>query len=322
MICRLCLKEVNEFKSAFDVTKHKLDMASLIEKHFWFELQQNDSISTVICNDCWLTVSDFHEFYKSIEEAQSHLSEKVVVKIENTNVEHSIENVMIQSIPFSNKQEPNDDFNESNDEDPFDMPIDEADNNSPSLFPGGKDFNGKLNIKNLNTNVIKGIKNVSDGKDEKFKNHDADDSFNKKETVKIGKKRNDNKTMKKEKVMKPTRTTRTKTSLAKLQRNTNECLKKVGRKSSKTENTNSKQAKSKKPIEDPKSLALDEEIAKFMSLRCERCKLEVTNFSALQSHMLAEHNIKGYARCCHRRFSSRFLLLDHIRQHSNPDSLK
>uniref|UniRef100_A0A1B0C697 Pre-mRNA-splicing factor SLU7 n=1 Tax=Glossina palpalis gambiensis TaxID=67801 RepID=A0A1B0C697_9MUSC len=46
---------------------------------------------------------------------------------------HSIENVMIQSIPLSSKLEPNDDLNEFKYEDPFEMPIDEADNN-PSLL--------------------------------------------------------------------------------------------------------------------------------------------------------------------------------------------
>ncbi|KAI9575777.1 hypothetical protein GQX74_009490 [Glossina fuscipes] len=55
-----------------------------------------------------------------------------VVKIENDNVEHSIENVMIQSIPPI-ELEPNDDLNEFKYEDPFEMPIDEADNN-PSLL--------------------------------------------------------------------------------------------------------------------------------------------------------------------------------------------
>uniref|UniRef100_A0A1A9UY42 Transcription factor grauzone n=1 Tax=Glossina austeni TaxID=7395 RepID=A0A1A9UY42_GLOAU len=312
MICRLCLKEVNEFKSVFDVAECKLDMASIIAKHFWFELQQNDQISTVICNNCWLKVSDFHEFYKSVEKAQSNLGENVVVKIENNNVEHSIENVMIQSIPFSNKLEPNDDLNESNDEDPFEMPIDEADNN-PSLLLKEKD----LNDKRFSTNATEGVANVINYKNEKFDSDDGD-PFSSGET-KIGKKRESTKLSKKEKSIKCARTTRMKNPSPKLPRNATE---KGTRKLSKSENNDSKKTKVKKPLEDPKSVAIDEEIAKFMKLHCERCKLEVTNFSALQSHMLAEHNIKGYARCCHRRFSSRFLLIDHIRQHSNPDSLK
>ncbi|KAI9575846.1 hypothetical protein GQX74_005618 [Glossina fuscipes] len=61
---------------------------------------------------------------------------------ENDNVGHSIENVMIQSIPFSNKLEPNDDLNEFNDEDLFEMPTDEADNNL-SLLLTEKDLNDK-----------------------------------------------------------------------------------------------------------------------------------------------------------------------------------
>uniref|UniRef100_A0A1B0BIN8 Uncharacterized protein n=1 Tax=Glossina palpalis gambiensis TaxID=67801 RepID=A0A1B0BIN8_9MUSC len=65
-----------------------------------------------------------------------------LVFLENDNVEQSIENVMIQSIPFSNKLEPNDDLNEFNDEDLFEMPTDEADNNL-SLLLTEKDLNDK-----------------------------------------------------------------------------------------------------------------------------------------------------------------------------------
>uniref|UniRef100_A0A1A9WJ82 Transcription factor grauzone n=1 Tax=Glossina brevipalpis TaxID=37001 RepID=A0A1A9WJ82_9MUSC len=299
MICRLCLLENGEFKSVFDVVDHERTMASIIEKYFWFELQQNDPISTIICDNCWLKISDFHEFYKSIEEAQSHLSEKVVVKIENTSAEHSIENVMVQSIPFSSKEEPNDNSGEENDEDPFDMPVDGADN-SHSLLSEGKDSYDKLRSQSY----IECVKKVDEYKDEEFNDNN-------------GKKIE----MKMKKAIKSVKTTKTKNSLRKLQLNANERDKNSTKKPVKTEK-NSKKAKMQKPVEDPKSLALDEEIAKFMTLHCERCKLEVKNFNALKSHMLAEHNIKGYARCCNRRFSSRFLLLDHIRQHSNPDSLK
>uniref|UniRef100_A0A1B0C5E1 C2H2-type domain-containing protein n=1 Tax=Glossina palpalis gambiensis TaxID=67801 RepID=A0A1B0C5E1_9MUSC len=66
-------------------------------------------------------------------------------------------------------------------------------------------------------------------------------------------------------------------------------------------------------------LAFIEEIAKFMSLSCELCSVEVKNFHDLDSHMHAKHKVKRYARCCNEKFSKRFLLLDNIRQHSNPD---
>uniref|UniRef100_A0A1B0B678 Transcription factor grauzone n=1 Tax=Glossina palpalis gambiensis TaxID=67801 RepID=A0A1B0B678_9MUSC len=308
MICRLCLQESCDFKSAFDSADNERTIASIIEKYFWFEFQQNDQISTVICNNCWLKVSDFHEFYKSVEEAQSHLGENVVVKIENISVEHSIENVIVQSIPFSSKQEPND-FAEANDEDPFDMPIDRVDNNPSSLLKR-KDSNDKLRTQTYGINSMETVENVGDDKDEKSSGHNG-----RKAAVK--------KSLKKKKPIKSATTGRTKKNpMPKLQRNVNLCLTKNTRKLGKTENNNSKKEKVKKPIEDPKSIAFDEEIANFMSLHCDRCKLEAKNFNALHSHMLAEHNVKGYARCCNRRFSSRFLLLDHIRRHSNPDSLK
>ncbi|KAL9919841.1 transcription factor grauzone-like isoform 1-T1 [Glossina fuscipes fuscipes] len=65
-------------------------------------------------------------------------------------------------------------------------------------------------------------------------------------------------------------------------------------------------------------LAVDEEIAMFMSLHCEQCNEEATNFTAFNRHMRAEHNVRGYVRCCNKQFSKHGLLVEHIHAHLNP----
>uniref|UniRef100_A0A1B0B1W0 C2H2-type domain-containing protein n=1 Tax=Glossina palpalis gambiensis TaxID=67801 RepID=A0A1B0B1W0_9MUSC len=69
-------------------------------------------------------------------------------------------------------------------------------------------------------------------------------------------------------------------------------------------------------------LNVDEEIAMFMSLHCEQCNEEATNITALNRHMRAEHNVRGYVRCCNKQFSKHGLLVEHIRAHLNPACYK
>lgn len=65
---------------------------------------------------------------------------------------------------------------------------------------------------------------------------------------------------------------------------------------------------------------IDDQISRYMSLHCEVCNLESENFAGLRAHMREAHNIKkGYAKCCNKKFLKRALLLDHIRQHLDPD---
>lgn len=69
-------------------------------------------------------------------------------------------------------------------------------------------------------------------------------------------------------------------------------------------------------------LAVDEEIAKFMSLHCELCHKEANNFTSLKGHMRTEHKTKGYVKCCNKKFRERGLLVEHIRVHFNPACYK
>uniref|UniRef100_A0A1A9WJ83 Transcription factor grauzone n=1 Tax=Glossina brevipalpis TaxID=37001 RepID=A0A1A9WJ83_9MUSC len=322
MICRLCLKEVNEFKSAFDATDNKLSMAIIISKHFWFELQKNDPISTAICDNCWLKISDFHEFYKSIEEAQKHLSKNIVVKIEHIVEENSIENVMIQSFPIEfSKQENEIEVNEMNDEVPFDIMTDGI-NDSTSTHLSAEDCqNIGSTLQSNNNYTTLDVKEIVDYRNEKFNDRNGD-PFQKEvfiENERIG----INGLTKNKRTVKTSGLSRITRSSSKVERSVPliqkaRCSKTVPVKVHKI-----KKRKTNELSEIAKAVReKDEEIAKFMSLRCELCKSAANNFDSLNNHMLTEHKINGYVRCCNKKFSKRFLLLDHIRNHSNPERFK
>uniref|UniRef100_A0A1A9WJ79 Transcription factor grauzone n=1 Tax=Glossina brevipalpis TaxID=37001 RepID=A0A1A9WJ79_9MUSC len=321
MICRLCLKEVNEYKNAFEVKSCKLTMASIIREHFWFEVQENDPISTVICDNCWLKVSDFHEFYKSIEEAQNYLGEKVVVKIEHIGEEHSIENVVIQPFPAQfSKQELEVDFNEVNDEVPFDI-MTEGTKDNLNTDMRMEDFPDIERTQQSNNNYTAlNVNKIVDYKTEKLNDHRQ--AFIKNE----GKGRNE--LAKKKRTFKTSELSRITRSSSKIKLSVpltqqTRCLKTVPAKVNKIERNNVTKEKTKKlPEQDKATREQDEEIAKFMSLHCELCKSPATNFNSLRNHMFAEHKINGYVRCCNKKFSKRSLLLDHIGQHTNPECFK
>ncbi|XP_067634180.1 transcription factor grauzone isoform X2 [Eurosta solidaginis] len=74
MLCRVCLKESECCLEIFDVNGEQLGIAEILRRHFWFQPLPNDTISTVICRMCWLKVSDFHQFYLTVERAHHILS--------------------------------------------------------------------------------------------------------------------------------------------------------------------------------------------------------------------------------------------------------
>uniref|UniRef100_A0A0A1WN67 Transcription factor grauzone n=1 Tax=Zeugodacus cucurbitae TaxID=28588 RepID=A0A0A1WN67_ZEUCU len=97
MVCRLCLKYSDCCLEIFDVNGEQLEIADILKRHFWFQPLPNDTISTVICRICWLKVSDFHQFYLTIEQAHSSLSdtyvkhETVTVAIDQDFIEQSVQ---------------------------------------------------------------------------------------------------------------------------------------------------------------------------------------------------------------------------------------
>ncbi|XP_023158553.1 transcription factor grauzone-like isoform X2 [Ceratitis capitata] len=92
MICRLCLKEADCCLEIFDVNGEQLGIAEILKRHFWFQPLPSDTISTVICRICWLKVSDFHQFYLTVEQAHSLLN--------GIDVKHETVTMVINTVDF------------------------------------------------------------------------------------------------------------------------------------------------------------------------------------------------------------------------------
>ncbi|XP_053962180.1 transcription factor grauzone [Anastrepha ludens] len=80
MLCRLCIKYSDGFLNMFDRNGVGLGIADILGRHFWFKPHPDDHMSAVICSTCWLKVNDFHQFYVTVEQTHSTLSNDVVKK--------------------------------------------------------------------------------------------------------------------------------------------------------------------------------------------------------------------------------------------------
>jgi len=61
----------------------------------------------------------------------------------------------------------------------------------------------------------------------------------------------------------------------------------------------------------------DKKICLFASMACEVCSLPLESMANSTSHYKKEHDMKGYLKCCGRRFTQRYRLVHHVNTHLN-----
>ncbi|XP_073828363.1 uncharacterized protein [Musca autumnalis] len=67
----------------------------------------------------------------------------------------------------------------------------------------------------------------------------------------------------------------------------------------------------------------DELIANLLpSLECDLCKQNFPNYNMLRLHFTKEHQQKCYVFCCEKKFRRRFMLVEHLRLHLDPETYK
>ncbi|XP_030558315.1 transcription factor grauzone [Drosophila novamexicana] len=71
-----------------------------------------------------------------------------------------------------------------------------------------------------------------------------------------------------------------------------------------------------------KSQEFNEYIRENYKVQCPVCNVPLEDFSEMLSHTRKEHNQRGYAMCCNRKFWKRGVLVDHLQRHQNPDLFK
>ncbi|XP_065367719.1 transcription factor grauzone-like isoform X2 [Calliphora vicina] len=304
MVCRLCLKELDDLINIFNKIDGELKMSEVPKK--------DDPISTVICKHCWLKVYDFHEFYKMVHSAYRVLQDGFTAKGENmTHCDSTNEFEEYCSLPY--ECESYDRICEIG-ELPYQMQSKELEESYIKTYKiAPRDVLSDNSICDENhpdTNTSYNEIIVATGKKENTKNicrdiNESESSIEKK----ISHKSTKLKYVLSNSVNKNTIASNAKGSM--------------GRKRGRPKKEKGPMKPRKNPDEQEtykaKIKEYDAEIAKFMSLYCDICNSKSENFPALRVHMRDTHNIKeGYVTCCEKKFNKRALLLYHIRQHLNP----
>lgn len=63
----------------------------------------------------------------------------------------------------------------------------------------------------------------------------------------------------------------------------------------------------------------DDLIKKSIDVQCPKCLKSLPTIETVLSHMQDVHNEPGYLQCCGRRFTKRFMLLEHVYFHIKPE---
>ncbi|KAM7342757.1 transcription factor grauzone-like isoform 2-T2 [Cochliomyia hominivorax] len=86
MLCCICLLETTNMLDIFNEQGKNLNIANIINKHFWFKTRPDDALTSHICTICWPKIEDFHSFYQTVEDAhklyQENQHKKFVIKQE------------------------------------------------------------------------------------------------------------------------------------------------------------------------------------------------------------------------------------------------
>lgn len=71
-----------------------------------------------------------------------------------------------------------------------------------------------------------------------------------------------------------------------------------------------------------KSQEFNDYIRDHFKVQCHVCNVPMQDFSEMLLHARKEHNQRGYAMCCNRKFLKRGVLVDHLRRHQDPELFK
>ncbi|XP_017867263.1 PREDICTED: transcription factor grauzone isoform X2 [Drosophila arizonae] len=294
-ICRLCLRGCgsqmclqifNSEAGDAGVEGNVPNVAEVLRQHFWFEVIPNDAISKVVCNVCWTQVSEFHQFYVSIQEAQ----------------------LIFANAPKF-KQDPDPDMMNTSWPEEVMMPAEE-------LTVDG-DTNNDCTSTQVNINPLDGLDLEmatyvhvgTDSKPEiKLERLTPDEFMNQLDDVDIivtrsGRKRKrDTETIDKERRAKEKRSAQSK-----------------GHEKRKTT-----AKRTFKKQQWPPFCKEDEDLIKrYVVMGCELCIFLADDFDGIRDHFKDKHpDERPYVKCCGRKLNKRCLIVEHARRHENPEYIK
>ncbi|EDW02554.1 transcription factor grauzone [Drosophila grimshawi] len=275
-----------------------LDINQIIEKHFWLRTKD---VSGHICGTCWDQLYAFHKFYTNVEQAHEQLLLQSTTKEAETEANTTLKMepaVQVQVNPNPVQQETG--FAG----DSVAAAVKRRRGRPRKQLPGKEaiviDSNEfKAVLEQINLNEIKiefpeadlSIADVLDDQEEQNITDYLEQSECESDAAAAITKSNKRK-----------RTQKVKKHCKKLK-----VVSKV--KSSGVRNIK-------------KSQEFNDYIREHYKVHCSICNVPLGDFSEMLVHTRKEHNQRGFALCCNRKFWKRGILVDHLQRHQNPEFFK
>ncbi|XP_060658989.1 transcription factor grauzone [Drosophila nasuta] len=281
-----------------------LQMNEIIEKHFW--LQTKDA-SGHVCGACWDQLFAFHNFYESVEQAHKQLAANVAKESENTTNTAALllprdvikqETVPPESVAAAVKRRRGRPRKQ--------LPPEEATCIDSSEF---KAVLEQINLNEIKIEFPEADLSIADVLEEQDQDDDEEEhTMSDYLQQSVG---GESETL--EVAVKPKPKTKT---VRKTKTKKRRCAKKL------------------KVIKQPKKLPSDsvhnmakskefnDYIRDHYKVICPICNGAMEDFTELLVHTRKEHNQRGYALCCNRKFWKRGVLVDHLRRHQDPELFK
>ncbi|XP_054738115.1 transcription factor grauzone [Anastrepha obliqua] len=344
MICRLCLKDITEVINIFDEIGTELNVAAVLAKHFWFEPRSDDPISTAICNSCWISVSNFNEFYLGVEEAHRLLTERFLLKSDaeprgrkqhsySVSDEKVVDGWLQTSLSTTLSKPESGGEKEKIVDDSFENPnqnkstTDEENHEEPKLLKNEllwNDDERSIYSESFIEDVMGLVEESEDAlalppekklrvtRSNTKKNFEHNKSSS---NIDAPINPDDEKTVEAENSI-GNKKRRGRPPKLRSEATDDESSKKEKSKSKRNSNEGDD---SQQESYEERMRQIDEKIAQCIRLTCDICASEQPTFSQLRKHMEKMHQCKGYATCCNKKFNKRALLVGHIEKHINPD---
>ncbi|XP_037810347.1 zinc finger protein 91-like [Lucilia sericata] len=320
LCCSLCCSPSSEYKTLQNEVGDSTEVYEITVKYFDPMLITDEEFPKcsqehkVLCQDCWVPIKEFHEFQQNVIKTRTLLEKSdikqlpLIIKTEN-------------ETELDEDKECDDDryFDKSDDDkdDDYDIGLDDISvKNDLKENSVSTDEDDEKPLISWKTTKVVNNKTKNDASSKKT---DSDSTIQKpkgkrgrkpKNVAKTRGKReqNDNET---ENTDQEGNNNDIKTKKTKLDNNVVD------------NGDDDKQEKSNSKFNLEKARESDAFIREWKPiLECDLCEESSTSFDKLRTHFREKHKTRFYIKCCERKFYRRYVLVNHIQLHLNPETHK
>ncbi|KAG4067427.1 hypothetical protein HA402_009664 [Bradysia odoriphaga] len=322
--CTLCekpfhspfaLKTIENVVNIWETFQHST-IATILAKHFWFQIKKNDGLTEWLCKVCWEQTKAFHEFYERVEQFQKSYwesiksdgggnDETIVIEPDLTIVKCEETELTLQVIDSQLNEEDDSDYN---DDDTSKTPQTSSDNSQSSDKPSQRDYNRKVSTGRDISSFSQSDK-VTNQKIREEQNKELNGQIREWFTMKCDICDEDE--------------FDTWYGVKRHYRNVHQtigylkcCDQKFHRRCKLLDHI-------RQHIVTPESSKLNDQIREFYSMKCDICPdVPFGTLVDMRRHYREVHKMHGYLICCGNKFNRRHAIIAHMRCHTNPDEYR